>query len=547
MIRATCRRKAGPVRRILAINGDARAQRIGPTWYLRDRPTATSYTIQVERDGHPAEYRLDWPSRHNSGMQALTWIHLLSGSVFLAVGLILAFARPDYFAARRALECGVLIGGFFALICLNRDDGMLSGTALAVAMALYAIIPFHVLAGYRFSSSFPTNLPRTGLWRAAEIVLYAGAGLVWLPIVYQAALRVAGGDRAVALAGAQYPLSVYSQLWFQPLEVVFIAFCAVAVVAVCWRNYARVTEPDLRRRMRWMFFGMAACLFPSILLAPFFFLSSAAVRQGLIEFINIFAIVSPLCVAYAIFKHRVLGIRVVLRAGLQYLLARNVLRVGLAVPALIIVATAVTHPGQTLAELAFGPIGQLDLVLLVITGVALNYRAALLDRIDRHFFREAYGQDQIFVALGEAIHRAADLSEISRLLSSRIESALHPRVIFAVSREGPDQFAMLYSSSQDGSRSVQEFGIPLAQVESLESSLEVLSLSAAERVHYATLESLGIELLVPIRGPNEGLIGLVLFGRKRSEEPYSGNDRRLLDTIAAQTGVAWENLNSGSA
>ena len=534
--------KLAPSDRILAINGDARAQRIGPVWYLRDRPAATSYTIQVERDGRPTECRLDWPFRHDRGMQALTWIHLLCGAVFLAVGLIVAFARPDYLAARRALECAVLSSGFFALICLNRDDGMLFGASLAVAMALYAIIPFHVLAGYRFSAVFPANLPRTGLWRAAEIALYAGAVLVWLPVVHQAALRVAGGDRAVDLAGSQYPLSVYSQLWFQPLEVIFIAFCAVAIVAVCWRNYACLTEPGLRRRMRWMFFGMGASIFPVILLAPFFLLSAAATRQGLIEFINIFAIVSPLCVAYAIFKHRVLGIRVVLRAGLQYLLARNVLRVGLAVPALIIIATAVTHPGQTLAELAFGPIGKLDLVLLVITGVALNYRTALLNRIDRRFFREAYRQDQIFVALGEAIHRAADVPEISRLLSSQIDAALHPSAIFAVSREGPEEFAVVYSSSQDGSRSVQEFGIPLAQVESLDSSLDVPSLSDAERVQYAALEALGIELLVPIRGPNEGLIGLVLLGPKRSEEPYSGNDRRLLDTIAAQTGVAWENL-----
>ena len=534
--------KLAPSDRILAINGDARAQRIGPVWYLRDRPAATSYTIQVKRDGSSAEYRLDWLSRHDPGMQALTWIHLFTGAVFLAVGLFLAFARPDYFAARRSLECAVIIGGFFALISLNRDDGMLAGTALVVAMILYAVIPFHVLAGYRLAASFPDNLPRTGFWRVTDLVLYIGALVVWLPVVFQGALRAPGGDRAVAWASARYPLSLYSQLLFQPLEIVFLTLCAVALVAVCWRNYRRVTEPDLRRRMRWMFFGMGAGMSPLILLAPFLFLASAATRQRLIEFINIFVIINPICIAYAIFKHRVLGIRVVLRAGLQYLLARNVLRVGLAVPALIIVATAVTHPGQTLAELAFGPIGKLDLVLLVITGVALNYRTALLNRIDRHFFREAYRQDQIFVALGEAIHGAADLSEISRLLSSKIEAALHPRVIFAVSREGPEEFAMLYSSSQDGSRSVQEFGIPLAQVESLESSLEVVSLSAAERVHYATLEALGIELLVPIRGPNEGLIGLVLLGPKRSEEPYSGNDRRLLDTIAAQTGVAWENL-----
>src|SRR5262249_8816631 len=53
---------------------------------------------------------------------------------------------------------------------------------------------------------------------------------------------------------------------------------------------------------------------------------------------------------------------------------------------------------------------------------------------------------------------------------------------------------------------------------------------------------LGVQLVVPLRGPNEGLVGVILLGEKMSEEPYTRHDRRVLDTVASQTGIVWENL-----
>ena len=48
-------------------------------------------------------------------------------------------------------------------------------------------------------------------------------------------------------------------------------------------------------------------------------------------------------------------------------------------------------------------------------------------------------------------------------------------------------------------------------------------------------------LLVPIAagtGAERPLVGFIVLGPKKSEEPYSTEDRRLLGSIAAQMGVA---------
>src|SRR6202007_2836384 len=56
------------------------------------------------------------------------------------------------------------------------------------------------------------------------------------------------------------------------------------------------------------------------------------------------------------------------------------------------------------------------------------------------------------------------------------------------------------------------------------------------------LARLGTELLLPLSVRNK-LLGFISLGPKRSEEPYTGTDVRLLKSVAAQTGLALENAH----
>jgi sigma-B regulation protein RsbU (phosphoserine phosphatase) len=56
------------------------------------------------------------------------------------------------------------------------------------------------------------------------------------------------------------------------------------------------------------------------------------------------------------------------------------------------------------------------------------------------------------------------------------------------------------------------------------------------------LAALQSELLLPL-AVRDKLLGFISLGPKKSEEPYTGSDVRLLKSVAAQTGLALENAN----
>ena len=50
------------------------------------------------------------------------------------------------------------------------------------------------------------------------------------------------------------------------------------------------------------------------------------------------------------------------------------------------------------------------------------------------------------------------------------------------------------------------------------------------------------ECLVPVLGREGRTVGLIALGAKRSEEPYSSEDKRLLASAASQVGMAIESI-----
>jgi eukaryotic-like serine/threonine-protein kinase len=536
-----------PGDRLVAIDGRVDVQRVGPRWVLRDSPHRSSYELTVERQGRSLELRLDWPTRARTGLATWLWIHLLTGIVYVAVGVLIAFAKPESMVARRATLSAALSGAFFTTAAMNLNGGMLAGGALIVALVSYAVRPFHLLAGYRFNAAFPLGEPSSGGWRRFETLLFVAAAAIWLPSLVGAVLRGLGPERGSAIAASLYPFPLVHDILVDPLSILFAAAVSIANPLVVWRNYKMVADADLKRRMRWVSVGVGVGMVPILVVAPLLMFGYASGNREqfatVVRIVNTITVVIPLCIAYAVVKHRVLGISVLLRAGLQYILARNVLRIALALPAALIAWAVISNPNATLSELATGPGSKLNLSLLALSALGLRYRTTLLRLIDRRFFREAYDRDQIFLTLSDAVGRAADTTEISRLLSSQIQAALHPAVIFAVARDDGNEMAVLYSTSGRGvPRSFGHFNLVPAAFRDLEAAADLPDLTALRAEERASLEAVGVNLVVPIRGPNEGLLGLLLLGEKMSEEPYTRQDRQMLETVASQTGIVWENL-----
>ena len=77
-----------------------------------------------------------------------------------------------------------------------------------------------------------------------------------------------------------------------------------------------------------------------------------------------------------------------------------------------------------------------------------------------------------------------------------------------------------------------------ARAAALEPDADDSTLPADER---EWLGRLAVRLVVPMLTAEGRLVGLILLGDKKSEVPYGPDDRRLLQAVAAQIAILYEN------
>src|SRR4029453_17041884 len=253
----------------------------------------------------------------------------------------------------------------------------------------------------------------------------------------------------------------------------------------------------------------------------------------------------PPAYAYAILRHRVIPITLIIRRGVQYLFAKNVLRLLIALPILGLIVTVLLKPDRTLSDILLRNSLYFYVTLMIAAAISFLFRGKLNDWIDRKFFREQYNQEKILRGLIEDVKRFDSLPEMSRLVSRKVESALHPERIYLFYRQEesrdlslgyssleasqglriPEEFRLLHL--MEGQAGAQDF--PFPQKNNLPSDEE------------DWLAGLGTRLIVPLVGTDDRLAGLFLLGEKKSEVPYTANDRNLLESLAGQVALVYEN------
>jgi tRNA A-37 threonylcarbamoyl transferase component Bud32/GAF domain-containing protein len=316
------------------------------------------------------------------------------------------------------------------------------------------------------------------------------------------------------------------------------------MVSVLPYNYRRLTSEDQRRRVRWVLYGGLIGLVPEVWYAVVAIIemiagSSPVPRFDLVA--NLAPVIIPICVAYTVVKHRVFDITVAIRLGVQYLLARRALQALVALPLVAFAYALVVNRHRTVAEIVTESTGYI--YWLVAAGIGLRFRRPIRSWLDRQFFREEYDRERVLMGLVDEIGRVESIAELSRLVSEKLELALHPKALFLWYRD-PNESADVSSSNPELSPSDFPAGAWVSWLEAHGEASE-LPLPAAARVtglenRWFALRR--VRLVVPIGDSNDRLVGVLLLGEKKSEEPYGANDRRLLQAIAKQTASARENL-----
>lgn len=245
--------------------------------------------------------------------------------------------------------------------------------------------------------------------------------------------------------------------------------------------------------------------------------------------------------AYAVVRHRMYNIRVLVRRSLQYALARSTLFVLMSLPIIALAFFLYRNRRQSLSDLLMATPGIYLLLILPLIAV-VRYRKRLLEALDRRFFREQYDSRRLLLHVVSIVRSGSDMLAISRASLDEIDKALHPKHIslWPLDPEG----AQLHRGFHRGG--VPPDVAPLSANGTLAALLanDEEPLDVHGRQTRALLQRLSDEerewlrhadahLIVPLL-IDRRLAGMMVLGERMSEEPYSGEDRELLRMLGGQ-------------
>jgi tRNA A-37 threonylcarbamoyl transferase component Bud32/rRNA maturation protein Nop10 len=414
-------------------------------------------------------------------------IRALVSLLLCAVGLWIGAMKPDSRATR-----GAALGMFFTGMLWVRDSirdyiPILPPVDAVIFYVLDVAYPLHFVFGLRFFVEFPPGAPPSRVLHAVR----AANDVIGVSLLALAKLIELRAFVAIPRLG------VLDVIYDNRSFYTSAALLAMLVAGV--RNYRKAPDRDARRRVRWIVFGAVVAMAPEMLAK----LLKALGHDPHLDLFTVVAVaVMPITFAYAVVKHQVLDIRVVVGRGIQYLLARNVLRVLVALPALALALDVALDPNRTIRQLFFD--GWPRLLLLVLAALALRYNAPLGQFVDRLFFRQAVSVDDVLERVLVRVKAADSLADVSTAVAAELEMTFHPRSIELIPPEiAPSE---LLSRMARTDQPVDHEGA----------------------------------LAVPLRSVDDSLGGILLLGKKSSGEAWGEGDRRLLGAIAAQVGTVLE-------
>jgi eukaryotic-like serine/threonine-protein kinase len=511
---------------LISLNGDHAVARGGTRPYRLVLPIGDGYRVQVSRAGVASEYVLRVGATHRH------WQVLLPiGLAWCAIGVFVGCARPGDRLARIAFAAATWIGTGYLKVALT--------------MPLYGMETGHVL-GYHFFYLFPEHPPRGREWKQLLWLLYAATAVSLAYGLYSQWLLWARGPQAVTplLTGPSAPMLD----WLLPATAA-LSILGSAVVAV--HKYRSLEDSAQRRRFHWIAFGAVVGLVPPAASIALDFVGVTGVSErwlpsaparvvfGLVA--NAFSIAIPLSVAYSVVRHQVFGVKVAIRRGVQYLLARGALRVLLAAPSAALLYTLVVQRHRTVTEIVAGSSAYLYWILAL--GLSLKFRVTVLRWIDWKFFREQYDREQVVFNLVDELGQLDSAEQISALVCRQLERSLHPKSMHIWWRENG---VMKLASTSDPSVATARFPISEGLLEKLRrlGTVSAVPLAPGTGVSHGEsrwLAERGVRLILAMAAA-DGVEGILMLGEKQSEEPYSAGDTRLLHAVGQQTAVILDNL-----
>ncbi len=457
---------------------------------------------------------------------------------FLVVALAVLFLRTQ---DRNAWLLALVFAGFIAGAPLAVFEAgihpRLRGFAFCFMVAFRGMFP---AIFYYFFGTFPAPSRLDRRWPRLKLVLLIAAAAASLPLALLTLL--AGGSQPLLSISAHSPRG-FSRAF---LLSYFLGVTGLGLVSLFQNSYGAPTL-EASRKTRVIVWGMFVGLLPFLLITAV----SVPMGRAFYDFpfwvwvpTVLVMLLIPISFSYAVVKHRVLGIPVLLKRSARYVLVRRgffflLIVLAFGVNALFTQSFSRFFPDVE-ENLALG-VRAGFLILVAWSSSPIIRRTT--KRIDRSFFRSAYDARQILENLAERIRTAADRETLAALLENEIREALHPSdlAVYLENKEG-----QLSAQRNMGANGLEALPPELPLLQELAQRGKPWDLpppdtnGGYDAAHlFAPLRP---ECLVPLLDRGGGLTGLVALGARLSEEPYSGEDKRLLASVASQAGVVLDNL-----
>ena len=439
---------------------------------------------------------------------------ILYGVIFLVVVFSRATTQIHERRIFREYLLTMLLWSLVAFLVLLGNGGVVFEFRLMLVPALASMV-----ALFRFVQ---TVLGRHWRW-AVWVYLYAAAAMTitmftnWVIVsasVQAGVLSYEFAPQFVFIVGPGYGLYFFSLIQLM-------------------RSYRTSVDPRQRNRLRYLIGGAGVVIVSTLFnFTPLGRYPIDIAGNG----------INALFIAYAILRHNLLDIQVVLRKSLLYSIPTVLIGAGY----FLVISLA-----SSLFDLYSGlGIFILSLIVAILTAlVALPLRDKAQSWIDRLFFREKFDSGLMLQRLSGQVASILDLDIITDLILEETTSILHiEKAAFFLKQVGSEGFFLTNQKGMSANAMIQlSKNHPIVLWFSNHDQLltrhdmsvmpQFKALWGQER---GELEKVEAELFIPLKVKGD-LVGIFAVGMKRSEEGFSQDDQLTLTTIANQVAVTIEN------
>lgn len=361
---------------------------------------------------------------------------------------------------------------------------------------------------------------------------------VFFPVIYGEYYGAGNGPGLVKMAG-----------WAMSLTNFLNLMCVLLYFVLTIDKLRSASTEDARRRLRvlttGMSIGMGALLLVYIVLPHFGFTEANRAYRWVNYFGILFFLVAPFTLVYVVLVQRAMDVRILIRMGARYALAKATLWV-VQFALIVVVIAQLLVPVLEKKQLQMADVVVPLIVLALVLILRMGVRKRLQQWIDRRFFREAYDAERILNELAEEVRRYTETAPLLETVARCISETLHVGQIGMLMRRG--EFFVMQQEIGISTGGTLSLPVQSSAVRYMTNSNEparlyrddpdawYLMAGTAERY---TLDKMNAELLLALPGRNR-LMGVMALGPKRSEAAYSSADLKLLQSLALQTGLALE-------